>query len=326
MKAGFNQTMVFMPRLFHATLALAALAACGAQAADGRMLPAGSYEVAQASDPRVFQLEEEVRLLNGRIEELSFQLLEMQEQLRRMQEDNEFRFQMLEGGDAAPDDRTMLSPDQPGDAPDQAIGQSPEAVAAAPAQPTIDEPATPPATIAEAGAAPAAPLGTGPRDLGTLTIDGAGNVVDFSKEKLDSAIDGGSVASVAAPDDPEAYYREGYRLVLDGDYSVAEDIFRSFVELFPNDPLQADARFWLAESVRAQGRLQEAAESFIALRRDHPDMRKAPETMLKIGQIMYELGDRDVACVTYADAEANYPGMSDAVRSHIRAERAKAQC
>ena len=38
------------------------------------------------------QLEEQVRGLNGRIEELGFQLLQMEERMRQMQEDNEFQF------------------------------------------------------------------------------------------------------------------------------------------------------------------------------------------------------------------------------------------
>jgi TolA-binding protein len=65
--------------------------------------------LAQSGDPlfRIGQLEEQVRGLNGRIEELGFQLLQMQEQMRQMQEDNEFRFQELEKtgnqrGDAGP--------------------------------------------------------------------------------------------------------------------------------------------------------------------------------------------------------------------------------
>lgn len=53
----------------------------------------------QVSDPRVLQLEEQVRQLRGRIEELNFIMLELQEQLRRTQEDNEFRFQQLEEQD-----------------------------------------------------------------------------------------------------------------------------------------------------------------------------------------------------------------------------------
>src|SRR5688500_14552317 len=47
---------------------------------------------------RVQQLEEQLRQLNGRVEEMSFQILQMQETLRKAQEDNEFRFQELEGG------------------------------------------------------------------------------------------------------------------------------------------------------------------------------------------------------------------------------------
>jgi hypothetical protein len=65
--------------------------------------------LAQSGDPvfRIGQLEEQVRGLNGRIEELGFQLLQMQEQMRQMQQDNEFRFQELEKtgnqrGDAGP--------------------------------------------------------------------------------------------------------------------------------------------------------------------------------------------------------------------------------
>ena len=55
--------------------------------------------LAQANDAmRIGQLEEQIRSLNGRIEEMSFQLLQMQEQLRKTQEDNEYRFQDLESG------------------------------------------------------------------------------------------------------------------------------------------------------------------------------------------------------------------------------------
>jgi tol-pal system protein YbgF len=50
----------------------------------------------QVTDPRVFQMEEQVRQLNGRIEELNFMVLELQEMIRKMQKDNEFRFQELE--------------------------------------------------------------------------------------------------------------------------------------------------------------------------------------------------------------------------------------
>ena len=46
----------------------------------------GNVVLAQAMDPRVGQLEEQIRALNGRIEEMSYQLLQMQEQIRKAQE------------------------------------------------------------------------------------------------------------------------------------------------------------------------------------------------------------------------------------------------
>ena len=64
----------------------------GEAAADGATL-----RLAQAGDPRVTALEEQIRQLSGTIEELNFQILQMQEQMRKMQEDNEFRFQEIEG-------------------------------------------------------------------------------------------------------------------------------------------------------------------------------------------------------------------------------------
>ncbi|WP_429933497.1 hypothetical protein [Agrobacterium vitis] len=51
----------------------------------------------QGSDiVQVQQLQDQIRQLNGRIEDMSYQLLQMQETIRKAQEDNEFRFQELE--------------------------------------------------------------------------------------------------------------------------------------------------------------------------------------------------------------------------------------
>src|SRR5690606_7611183 len=62
-----------------------------------------------------------LRQVHARIEELNFQIMQLQEQIRKMQEDNEFRFQELEdkktdaGGAKAPRKHTMADPAlQPG--------------------------------------------------------------------------------------------------------------------------------------------------------------------------------------------------------------------
>ena len=53
-------------------------------------------QLVQSDGTAVTGLEEQLRQMNGKIEELNFQVLQMQEQMRKQQEDNEFRFQQLE--------------------------------------------------------------------------------------------------------------------------------------------------------------------------------------------------------------------------------------
>ncbi|MBN9269033.1 MAG: tol-pal system protein YbgF, partial [Mesorhizobium sp.] len=60
--------------------------------------PADQVQMAQSNSGGMTGLEDQLRQMNGKIEELNFQILQMQEQMRKQQEDNEFRFQQLEGG------------------------------------------------------------------------------------------------------------------------------------------------------------------------------------------------------------------------------------
>lgn len=265
---------------------------------------------AQVVDPRVQQLEEQVRRLNGMVEELNFQMLQMQDQMRRMQEDNEFRLQQLE------ESRQGALPGA-GDGPAVAgaAEPAPEKTARVEPQPTPSE------------GTPTAPP---PGNLGTLTLDGSGSVtgaeIDFSTNAIERALDENSVASVTLTGGPEAVYEEGYRHVLNGDYAQAEAVFERFVSVYPQDGLTADARFWLGESMLAQGRFEEALDVFIDTRTLHPDGSKGPETMLKIGTIMAALGDRNIACVTFADALQTFETMRPQTRSAIEGEYAKASC
>ncbi len=303
--------------------ALLALAVTGA----GLMSMPGTAG-AQVTDPRVMQLEEQLRQLTGQIEELNFQILQMQEQMRRQQEDYEYRFQQLEGGD--PQDASRPPANEQG-----AIEAGPPERAVAGSAPPAQAGATTAGRVAPEQAASAAAgnddgRGAPPRNLGTLTLGADGSVrgadVDFSKDAVGAAIDGRQVASITGAMDPEELYRTGYGHVLDGDYTMAEELFRSFVELYPDDILTPDARFWLGESVLAQGRYEDAAQIFIDTRARHPDAQKAPETMLKIGTIMAALGNRDLACVTFDDALATHSDMAPALRQRIADERAKARC
>ncbi len=92
-------------------------------------------QMAQTGDPRVTALEEQIRSLAGTVEELNFQILQMQEQIRKMQEDNEFRFQELEKKtDAGVSGQDAVAEK----APAEATGQAKAAEVSEPA-PSVEE-------------------------------------------------------------------------------------------------------------------------------------------------------------------------------------------
>jgi tol-pal system protein YbgF len=273
-------------------------------------------QFAQAGDPRVVELEEQVRQLNGLVEELNFQVLQMQDQLRKMQEDNEFRFQQLEGsGDGVMDPSGARN--QRGEAEGiETIIDNPEgSLARAPDQSTTPR------------------LGEPPRTLGRITFDAQGNPIQVQGETGLPGVETGApqtdntrVAALPSTDDPEELYRNSYEFVLSGDYALAEEGFSDHIARFPSDQRAADAHFWLGEAQLGQQKYREAAQTFLAANRDFPDSRKAPDSLLKLGISLAAMDQRDVACATLAEVGKRYPQASPAILERAKQEQAKASC
>ncbi len=79
-----------------------------------------------------------------------------------------------------------------------------------------------------------------------------------------------AVASLPTDDNPNSLYQAAYQYLMSGDYKAAEAGFREHVKRYPADPMTAEARFWLGESLYGQGRYPEAATLFIDTQRGIP--------------------------------------------------------
>ncbi|TIL44843.1 tol-pal system protein YbgF [Mesorhizobium sp.] len=290
-------------------------------------------------------LEEQLRQMNGKIEELNFQVLQMQEQIRKQQEDNEFRFQQLEGGSqGAQQPREQKKSD--------ATTNTDSSVAEAPATHAPAHAGTPPAggqsgqVIVESptGEPGAVIPGTPPKTFGTITVDKNGNVIEGNTQahapaqntapvpgdqaagtqagKSDDTV----VAALPATDDPEELYRNSYQFILSGDYGTAEQGFRDHIARFPKDAKTADAHYWLGESLLGQQKYRDAAETFLAASKDYPKAKKAPDMLLKLGVSLVGLNQRDVACATFGEIGKRYPNVSGALKERVKQERALAAC
>ncbi|OCW59294.1 tol-pal system protein YbgF [Hoeflea olei] len=252
--------------------------------------------LAQSGDPvfRIGQLEEQVRALNGRIEELGFQMLQMQEQMRQMQEDNEFRFQELEKGTGS----------QRGDAGPAAAPSGVE----------------PSSTASASGET----QGTGapPRDLGSIQFNQNGDLIGGIIEPNGSST-ATETASLTAPED---IYQAGYNHMLAGDYALAEQVFRQYIDGFPEGERAADAMFWLGEAQYSQGNYQDSAQTFLDAHKRYPQADKGADTLLKLGMSLAKLDNRDTACATLREVLIRYPGASAAVRAKVSEEQLRASC
>jgi len=293
--------------------------------------------MAQAGDPRITALEEQIRSLAGTVEELNFQILQMQEQMRKMQEDNEFRFQELEQKKT---DAGIAGEDRVAKAAQAAPARQP-AAGQAPVQ-SVEE------IIIEEDAPDAArPTGEPEKTFGTITFDEKGNVTGGSvgdqvtedavdaptlldpvlaKENPAASPDQTVVAALPTSDNPDELYRNSYEFILSGDYGTAEAGFRNHITRFPDDAKTADAHFWLGESLLGQKKYRDAAEIFLAANKQYPSSKKAPDMLLKLGVSMAGLDQRDVACATFSEIGKRYPDIGGPLKERVKQEQALAAC
>ena len=329
----------------------------------GREKSDGKVELAQAGDPRITALEEQVRALSGTIEELNFQILQMQEQMRKMQEDNEFRFQELEqkktDAGASNDNNVASAPAKPATPPsagNQAAAEKEQAPSVRKEPEVLVDNGTGDPAEVPAGTGGAEGLGTAPKDFGTITFDDKGNVTGGSvgnQTTQSVSRDAGSasraparqavpnkpaaekpietpaerqVAALPATDDPEELYRNSYEFILSGDYGTAEEGFRDHISRFPSDTKAADAHFWLGEALLGQKKYRDAAETFLSANKEYPSSKKAPDMLLKLGVSLVGLDQKDVACATFSEIGKRYPDISGALKERVKQEQALAAC
>lgn len=276
-------------------------------------------QVAQSSretasiNVKLGQLEEQMRVLNGQVEGLQFQMTQMQTFLERLQEDYEFRFQQLEGSrsgktDAAPQSGSVTLS---GGAPQIQTNLPPTSGA-------LDLNA-PDGLESVLGEGAGISLGASPRPLGTLET-GAVNLGDRSLDF--SAVDTGIVNE----SDADAQYRAGYDAVSRGDYEFAEDQFRQFVELFPDHRQAPEAVNWLGEALIQRGSFDEAAEVFFEGFEAYSTSSRAPDLLMKLGIALNGAGEDDTACRTFGEVQKRFPNQPASFMARLAQEMRTAKC
>jgi tol-pal system protein YbgF len=292
-------------------------------------LPAAAQDAAEFV-VRLNRLENQSRQMAGQIESLQYENRQLKEQLRKFQEDVEYRFQESKGGQRPAAATPQAKPQKRSDAFDPS--QNP----GAPGAPQSLGATTPTQAPRAAAAAPATPSATAalapPRAAIEDETPDYGEPVDLRPPSRPAAAAPAPAprptASVAATgtSDPKADYEAAYAYVLQRQYEQAEMSLRQFIQSHPRDALVPDATYWLGESYLQRNRTREAAEQFLKVSTDFARSRKAPDAMLKLGASLNALGAREQACATLAELERKFPQASATVKQGVDREQRRARC
>ncbi|WP_375457246.1 tol-pal system protein YbgF [uncultured Methylobacterium sp.] len=292
---------------------------------------------------RLNRIENQSRMMAGQIETLQYENRQLKEQLRKFQEDVEFRLNEGKGnegkgGRAAPAPAGAVNGGNPGAARPQKRGDAfdPDQNPGRPGAP-MQLGATPPSAPAAVPAAPVVQTRRLPEpaiDDGEETEGGAGydEPVDLTPPArlgttgaLPAARPAASVAATGTGD-AGADYEAAFGHVREKRYEQAEMSFRQFIQSHPRDGHVPAATYWLGESYLARNRNREAAEQFLKVSTDYARSPQAPEAMLKLGVSLNALGAREQACATLAELDRKFPAASPGVRQGVVREQKRARC
>jgi len=298
-------------------LAQPGLAALALAAALFSAAPASAQDAADLL-VRTTRLENQLRQMSGQIEQLQFENRRLSDQLRKFQEDVDFRLNEKGGRSAAPAPAAPPAGAAPqrqrrGDAFDPTMQQG----AAGAPQPL--------------GGGSIAGIIQGEDDLDgsapgqPLDLQGVGRPVP--QGALPQSVPRGqSVAAASGPATAKEAYDVAFASLQRKEYEQAEMGFRQFLQSYPRDRLAVDATYWLGESYLQRQRYREAAEQFLKISRESPRATKAPDSLLRLGMALNGLGAKEQACATYAKVGVDYPSASDSVRQGVARERRRSGC
>jgi tol-pal system protein YbgF len=252
----------------------------------------------------------------------------MQEQLRKAQEDNEFRFQQLEKGgkkktEAEPTNNqtndTASGNQTPG--ADKINGQNDDTA-------TLDQPT-------DNNNASNDNTGNPPTVLGDIHVDQNGNIVGADQNQNPDSVNTTNLpppdtstenqtASLEKGNDPD--YEAAYQQILSGNYPAAESSFAAYIQAHPDAKKAADAHFWLGEAQYTQGKYTDAAKTFLEGYKAYGKSAKAPEMLLKLAMSLAKLDSKDTACATLREVPKAYPKASRAIITKVATEQKRLAC
>jgi tol-pal system protein YbgF len=257
---------------------------------------------------QVQQLQDEIRMLRGQLDEQTFELENLKRRQRDQYLDLDQRISELSSGLPAGTTGAVASvPGQTRPAPAATPPQSGTTVA------STSGPAVGPTSAAEPPADP------GP-DV-TQRADTPSAVTALAVPEVATA------TTAATPEAQQAAYDEAFQALKELRYADAAQGFQDFLVQYPGSSLAGNAQYWLGESYYVTRNYEIALQAFQDLLDGYPDSTKRGDGLLKIGFTHYELEQYDQARAALEQVQRDYPNspLSRLADSRLRSMRLEGQ-
>ena len=280
-------------------------------------VPATSAGMARI-DARLGSLEDDVRTLTGRVEQLGYDMRQLDERVDKVVSDLEFRLRRLE-------EQAGIATDRPVEAPavgEPSLRQTAPMLGGSPAGSDNRE---------SAGAAGGERAGAGPEG-------GPGVLAIVPRSELETEAAGlrGAVPQSVPPsppqpgglsgETPQEQYAYAFGLLRASQYDQAEEALKAFLLQNPDHALSDNARYWLGETFYVRGQYPEAAQQFVDAYQKNPSGAKSADALLKLGMSLSQLGKADEACATFRELSRTQPDASETVRDKAAKEAQRTGC
>lgn len=125
---------------------------------------------------------------------------------------------------------------------------------------------------------------------------------------------------------PEEHYRLAYQKMLDRRWPEAEINWKGFIENYPDHTLASNAYYWLGETFYVRNDFENSAVIFARGYEKFPNGNKAPDILLKLGMALANLGQKNDACVTFAELGKIFPKAPETIKLQSARESKRAGC
>jgi tol-pal system protein YbgF len=245
---------------------------------------------------RVRDLEDSLARSTGQNEALSHRIQELEVKIDRQRKDFEYRL-------------CALSAQQLGASQGQGDESAVPCPGSAPVSTTYNAPPPPanygPPSSSSSGqihlAPPPGVLGTLP--AGKAASLGASDSNPQSRGQFDAALD----------------------LLAKARYDDARAAFRGFADANPDDPLTAQAIYWVGDIAFVQKDYPNAAHAFAEEIKKFPASPRGADSMLKLGQSLIAMGQTKEGCMALGALSSKYPSATKSIATQAASER-KASC